>query len=41
MIDQKRISEAERNVKQYVQEDRLFMKRKDVAHYVPFFLKNA
>lgn len=41
MIDQKRISEAERNVKQYIQEERLFIKRKDVAHYVHFFLKNT
>ena len=41
MIDQKRILEAEKNVQQYIQEERLFIKRKDIAHYVPFFLKNA
>ena len=41
MIDQKRIAQAERNVSQYIQEERLLIKRSDVANYAHFFLKNA
>ncbi|MBI4146057.1 hypothetical protein HY489_01835 [Candidatus Woesearchaeota archaeon] len=41
MIDQKRISEAEKNVPKYVQDGWLFIKRKDIAQYLQFFLKNA
>jgi uncharacterized protein (UPF0332 family) len=41
MIDQKRIADAERNVKRYVQEGLLFLKRPGIAGYSRFFLSNA
>lgn len=41
MIDQKRISEAEKNVPKYIQDEWLFIKRKDISQHVQFFLQNA
>ncbi|HLC84735.1 MAG TPA: hypothetical protein VJH22_03000 [Candidatus Nanoarchaeia archaeon] len=41
MIDQQRIEQAEKNVADYIQQGWLFTKRKDIAQYTSFFLKNA
>lgn len=41
MLDQKRIAEAEKNFRRYVEEGWLFTKREDIVSYVHFFLKNA
>lgn len=41
MIDRERIMEAEKNVARYIEDGWLFVKRKDIAQYLEFFLKNA
>ena len=41
MIDQKRIAEAEKNVKRYLDDDWLLTKRKDMVQHCGFFMKNA
>ena len=41
MLDKKRIEEAEKNFRRYIEEEWLFTKREDIAHYVHFFLKNT
>lgn len=41
MIDEQRIKEANRNVKQYIDEGLLKVKDKDAPNFVSFFMKNA
>lgn len=41
MIDEQRIREANRNVKQYIDEGLLKVKDKDAPKFVSFFMKNA
>lgn len=41
MIDEQRVKEANRNVKQYIDEGLLKVKDKDAPNFVSFFMKNA
>jgi hypothetical protein len=41
MISKERIAEAQRNVKQYIDEGLLRVKDKDAPKFVGFFMKNA
>src|SRR3989344_1564794 len=41
MFDQKRILEAEKNIKEYIKDQWIFIKRKDMPQNIDFFLKNA
>lgn len=41
MIEKKRIEEAQRNAKQYIDEGLLKVKDKDAPRFVGFFMKNA
>ena len=41
MIEKERVEEANRNVKQYINEGLLKVKDKDAQKFVAFFMKNA